>query len=137
MRQIKFRAKRFDNKEWVYGMLATLEETTIIIEKPGVFNDGSASPFFTNWQFVDKETIGQFTGLLDKNGKGVYEGDIVKAPLLDPIFGDILSDMFDNALIVFSNGSFVVSYYNGNHKIYIQDLYDKIEVIGNIYDNLF
>lgn len=59
----------------------------------------------------------------------------MKAPLLDPIFGDILSDAFDNAPVAFHNGAFTVDYYQGGHKIYLQDLYDKIEVIGNIHDN--
>lgn len=84
--------------------------------------------------YADRFVIERFTGLHDKAKKPIYEGDIVKTPLLDPIFGDILSDAFDNAPIEFSNGSFVVAYYKGNHKIYLQDLYDKIEVIGSIHD---
>lgn len=125
MRQIKFRGKRLDNGEWVYGDLVHTIKDTLILPIDEGWNQYS----------VNSETVGQFTGLFDKNGKEIYEGDIVKTPLLDPIFGDILSDAFDNAPIEFSNGSFVVSYYNGNHKIYIQDLYDKIKVIGNIHDN--
>lgn len=84
---------------------------------------------------VDPETVGQYTGLEDKNGKEVWEGDIVKAPLLDPIFGDVLSDAFDNVEIAFNNGSFVVAYYKGRHNIYLQDLHSMVEVIGNIHDN--
>lgn len=84
---------------------------------------------------VFPDTIGQYTGLQDKNGKEIYEGDIVKAPLLDPIFGDIIKDAFCNAEIRFNKGSFVVSYYRSNHNIYLSDLYDKVEVIGNIFDN--
>lgn len=123
MRTIKFRGKRLDNKEWIHGYLAD----------KGYINDIDTVDLSSIE--VSQDTIGEYTGLDDKNGKEIYEGDIVKTPLLDPIFGDVLSDAFDNAPISFHNGAFVVAYYEGRHKIYLQDLYDKVEVIGNIYDN--
>lgn len=128
--RIIFRGKNIHTGEWLYGDYHR-EGKTHYITNPGDFLRKYAPIEF----IVDAKTIGQFTGLFDKNSKEIYEGDIVKTPLLDPIFGDVLSDAFDNAQIEFSNGSFVVSYYNGNHKIYIQDLSDKIEVIGSIHDN--
>lgn len=140
-RQVKFRGKRLDNEEWVYGDLLRVcggcviyhgspTESELVEDRTNL----AIELYMDEVSPVADNTVGQFTGLYDKNGKDIYEGDIVKTPLLDPIFGDILSDAFDNAPIEFSNGSFVVSYYNGNHKIYIQDLYDKIEVIGNIHE---
>lgn len=123
MRTIKFRGKRLDNNEWVYGYLAD----------KSYINDIDTVDLSSIE--VSLDTICEYAGLDDKNGKEIYEGDIVKAPLLDPIFGDVISDAFDNVAIAFYNGSFVVAYYQGRHKIYLQDLYDKIEVIGNIYDN--
>lgn len=123
MRTIRFRGKRLDNKKWVYGYLA--DENYI--------NDTSTVDLSSIE--VDKDTISQYTGLDDKNGKEIYEGDIVKTPLLDPIFGDLLSDILVNAFISFNNGAFVVDYDKRSCKIYLQDLHDKVEVIGNIYDN--
>lgn len=127
-RKIIFRGKSFITKKWIFGNLIkdTLED-----------DDSSFTYIRANsceYQVLP-ETIGEFTGFKDNIGNDIYEGDIVKTPLLDPIFGDILKDAFCNAVIKFNNGAFVVSYYNGTHNIYLQDLHNKIEIIGNIYDN--
>lgn len=133
VREIKFRGKDILSGDWRYGYAQfNYDKTRAQIISP-VRIDISAFPgqFF----HVDKDTVSQFTGLLDKIGKEIYEGDIVKTPLLDPIFCDIIKDKFCNAEIRFNKGSFVVSYYRGDHNIYLSDLNDKIRVLGNKFDN--
>lgn len=140
-REIKFRGKSKKDGKWLYGYLGESKVrilNTEYLEKV-IFNNvlsfnSDNYPFIVKDISVDPNTVGQYTGLKDKNGKEIYEGDIVKTPLLDPIFGDILADAWCNALIRFNQGSFVVSYYN-SHNIYLQDLCDKIELLGNIHDN--
>lgn len=124
-REIEFRAKKNIDNSWVYGLLTN--------DMKGHYRINFDVKYFSC--VVKPDTIGQFTGLHDKNGKEIYEGDVVKAPLLDPIFGDVIKDTFCNAEIRFNKGSFVVSYYKREHNIYLSDLYKRIEVIGNIFDN--
>ena len=75
MREIKFRGTRLDNGEWIYGSLLVSH-----------FKDDKKERYFItqfsgNYTFeheVDPNTVGQFTGLRDKNGRDIWEGDIFK-----------------------------------------------------------
>ena len=105
MREILFRGKGRDNGKWYEGDLGTLAHKRFI-------DDGKDNAR------VIPETVGQFTGLTDKNGKKIFEGDIVamgKGRAYE---------------VKYNNGS----YYMDGIAIPIKFV-DRFEVIGNIHDN--
>lgn len=124
MREILFRGKRVDNGEWTEGYLFKQWNRTFLLW--GMTGD------IPNMTEVIPETVGQFTGLTDKNGKKIFEGDIVE-------FTDIYTGENGRAKIVFEDFKWKYSgcYYDGNPIVWL-GIYDKsieFEIIGNIYDN--
>ena len=119
MREILFRGKQADNEKWVIGYLSS--KHTITIQTPCGHMDEIV---------ICADTVGQFTGLTDKNGKRIFEGDIAKV---------LQGKDKDIAYVGFENGAFMLYPKTGN--IYERTLWEywyndwDIEVIGNITDN--
>lgn len=107
-REIKFRAWDLTDNKWFYSSSDPLKK----------FNDD-------NWTgHEDGELIWQqYTGLKDKNGKEIYEGDILQ---LDEIIGSVIYD--DGAFQMILDDS-------AGRSVLLQDRTKRFEVIGNIYEN--
>ena len=119
MREILFRGKRVDTKDWVYGyyFMGFTGIPYILVLHDHILG-------MTEFYEVIPETIGQFTGLHDKNGNKIFEGDIV---LIEGHSIGVIRYLSDEAL-------FVVDFLS--HLLSLSDTTSEyIEVIGNIYDN--
>ena len=143
MREIKFRGKDYNNK-WRYGDL--------VQEKWGQGKAIMIKKDKTAWSVLEA-TVGQYTGLKDRNMKEIYEGDIVKRSLRDKENNKIFFEDF--YVIIFEKATFQYKGIREYHinktgekrwkkkkETYRQDLGSNfgvdikdIEVIGNIYDN--
>lgn len=119
MREIKFRGKRLDNGEWVVGSYIEAENRDRSIAHQIVpYESGEAV------REVDPATVGQYTGLKDKNGKEICEGDI------------LLDESGTYAVVGYSMGAFYVDFGEGFDLQYFTECIDEIcEVVGNIHDD--
>lgn len=126
MREILFRGKTEQGK-WLYGYLVKGNYNTGF----GIIEDH----IDTGMQYVKEETVGQFTGLMDKNGAKIFEGDFLKYKLKERI-----NDVYIYGYVVYNQDTceFVVSSIVEEFIIPDKDFFndiEDIEVIGNIHDN--
>ena len=146
MREIKFRAKTsseingFNHKKdgiWVYGFYRDKLGLPIISEFDTSVGD------YIDYE-IDRSTLGQYTGLKDKNGKEIYEGDIIKMHYFFDNYDLIIIGAFEDEanLIGIVKCELLDGFYvkdiddNGRSYLqWVQETTEELEVIGNIYDN--
>lgn len=118
MREIKFRGKRVDNGEWVYGDLIHRYSNWIYIAP--IPSTIEITPIE-----IDPETVGQYTGLKDKNEKEIYEGDIIS------YFGGGIG------LVYYDEGkaAFYIEWFKQGKYTDMECIIKYAEVIGNRWEN--
>ena len=122
MREIKFRGKRIDTGEWIFGDLLQDGDLSFIVGRLKEFMDTPV-----NECLVKPDTVGQYTGLKDRNGKEIYEGDIIGGSN-----GSINGYPWPFTLLIKWNDA--ACGFNTPKWGYMDSTH-YYEVIGNIHDN--
>ena len=124
-REILFRGKRADTKEWIYGDVQQNVDAVKIREQEQSIQRIAKS------FVVIPETVGQYTGLTDIHGVKIFEGDIIEAHL-DELFPDLATTL----IVVWSDYGWFGRDMDGNvdslERKWVSDFF---EIIGNIHDN--
>jgi len=113
MREILFRGKRLCDQKWTYGSLIKLNGQDVIFSI-----DGCSCGAYD----IDPDTLGQYTGLTDKGGVKIFEGDTI-----------LIGNSTKPAHVEFKNSSWESVRQDYSHRLEIGG--PEYEVIGNIYDN--
>lgn len=132
-REILFRGKRTDNGEWVTGTPFIFEDRCKMIQAVAVHPDfvDEGNVYYSEGFSVDHETVGQYTGLTDKNGKRIFEGDIIKDD-----WGKIFKVIFTTTSCGFMVKCTVAPNEYEKGKYRLGDAWcNTIAVVGNIHDN--
>ena len=128
MREITFKGKRVDNGEWIEGAYMPYYYSTRYGKVAAIFTNDDV--LCKTYRYpVDPSTVGQYTGLKDKNGKKIFEGDLVI--YRDRIFDEVVG------VIEYDDGCFCVHTLRSPNSPAIDIVMNEseVEVIGNIHDD--
>ena len=141
-KEIKFRGKRIDNGEWVCGGYAENDGKAFIVVRTRYIpdtRDWDTVEYYENNPCyrltmidVEPDTVGQYIGVNDKNGKEIYEGDIVKRKMFDDcVVGQVVRIDIGFCGFMLKCGN---RYYHMGKSEHT-GISDCDEVIGNVYEN--
>ena len=139
MREILFRGKNKKTNEWVYGSYVNdghehpyIKESYDKDTEFSTFQLLASFGYLNEHVYVKEETVGQFTGLLDKNNQRIFEHDIIK-------FRQYICDKYCFGSVSFENGEFGISWIDEDKDYRFCplnfDFYEKVEILGNVFDN--